>query len=182
MMDTTLETMTSTPLSTCEIMELNGVFLLKRPMINPMRIDFANGAFYRGETNADGMCHGWGEILYTNDTVIAGEWVDGVLGGKGVYMSKEMTYKGDFRNNAFHGKGRQTYHADGDVYMGGFANGERDGHGKVSWPNGSYYTGCWKDGLMNGLGSLCAHGKIHSGYWTNGCQHKGGLVSEYTVA
>lgn len=166
--------MSSTLLSTSEIVELKKVF--HRRLVNPMRIDYESGVFYRGETNTDGLPNGWGEILYKDGTVIAGKWVDGVLCGKGVYMSTEMTYKGDFNNNAFSGKGRQTYHDDGEYYDGQFTDGERNGYGELTLTNGTTYIGYWKDGDFDGVGTLTCHGKVYSGHWQNNCQSKDGFI------
>ena len=163
--------MNATPLSTLEILELKGLFRLKRRLVNPMRIDYTeSSSFYRGETNTNGIRHGWGELLYTNGTVTAGKWIDGVMHGKGVYMSHEMTYKGDFCNNAFQGKGVQTYNDDGEHYIGVFVNGERAGFGKMTLPNGNYYIGYWTDSAFDGDGTLYANGTIYNGPGIDKCQ------------
>lgn len=162
-------------LSTREIIELKQVFMIRRRrLVNPMRIDYANGAFYRGETNAAGLPHGWGETLYKNNTVIAGKWIDGVMSGKGVYMSTEMTYKGDWKNNAFDGKGKLIYHDE--HYEGEFANNERSGHGKLSWSSGSSYIGDWKNDVPHGVGSMNTHNTYYIGHWIDGQQREDGLV------
>ena len=101
----------------------------RRRLVNPMRINYANGAFYRGETNAAGLPHGWGETLYKNNTVIAGKWIDGVMSGKGVYMSTEMTYKGDWKNDVPHGVGSMNTH--NTYYIGHWIDGQQREDGLV---------------------------------------------------
>jgi len=162
--------MNTTNLTKCEILELQGVFMLKRDLVNPMRIDHPDGVFYRGETNAAGLRHGWGEILYPSNTVMACKWVNGVGCGKGVYMSSTMTYKGDFYNDKFHGKGKLVYHDDGDVYEGEFVNDERVGYGKMTGKNGNIYVGYWADNALRGVGCLTTQTHIYRGHWVEDCQ------------
>ena len=141
-----------------------------------MRIDYPTGAFYRGETTQTGNPHGWGDILYPSNTVIAGRWVNGLVSGKGITMSNEMLYKGDWKDHQFHGKGKMIYKDDGEQYEGEFADNEKCGHGKVSWPSGSSYSGDWKHDMPNGTGILNAQGKIYIGQWTDGCANNDTIV------
>ena len=50
-------------------------------------------------------------------------------------------------------------------YQGSFDSyGKRDGHGKMTWPDGSYYDGTWKNNLRDGLGSyMLSSGYIYKG-------------------
>ena len=38
--------------------------------------------------------------------------------------------------------------------MGEYINGKREGYGKKYEPNGDYYIGQWKKGLMHGKGTI----------------------------
>ena len=75
---------------------------------------------------------------------------------------------------------RQTVNAVNipNVYLlhGEFADNEKCGHGKVSWPSGSSYSGDWKHDMPNGTGILNAQGKIYIGQWTDGCANNDTIV------
>jgi len=162
-------------LSVPEIIDLKQVFFLKRKLVKPRKIVYPCGAVYKGETKGK-LPHGWGEIRYKNNTVVAAKWVDGLATGKGVCMSYEMTYKGDFVENKFHGKGRLFFNDDREYYEGSFINNEKSGQGRVLFESGCSYVGQWKNDEMNGIGSLCAQGNVYVGKWTDGQLAKDGLV------
>ena len=61
------------------------------------------------------------------------------------------------------GKGIYT-HANGDMYIGEFLDGDQNGHGKFTWVNGSVYDGQWKNNNAKaevstpGLTEMCTTG------------------------
>lgn len=62
--------------------------------------------------------------------------------------------------------GRMTYR-NGSVYTGGFLNGKRHGQGKMVYANGDVYEGAWSRGKMHGQGTYtCATGAVFQGVWT----------------
>lgn len=166
---------TTRELSVPEIIDLKQVFCLRRKLVKPRKFIYPDGSIYKGETK-DGKHHGLGEILYKYNTVIAATWVNGIIEGKGVYMSSILTYRGDFINNEFHGYGKLLYNDDSEYYQGSFKNGRKNGFGKVLFSSGCSYIGEWEEDDINGLGSVCAQGNMYVGIWTKGEQNKGGLI------
>ena len=197
--------MVSSSMSADEVREIQTVFCLTRELVNPRIITYPNGAVYKGETTTFDIRHGYGELLYTNATVLAVKWKNGVACGKGVYMSSSITYKGDFKNHKFHGHGRMMSH-DEEYYDGAFENGERNGYGEALFTtldvyinafvhtepcivseivgnntvqmckNGNNYKGYWKNDAFNGTGSLVAQGNVYTGKWNNNCLSKDELT------
>ena len=48
----------------------------------------------------------------------------------------------------------------------------RNGHGRMIWPNGGHYVGCWMNGMRHGEGILTwANGNIYVGVWKNNSQN-----------
>ena len=46
-----------------------------------MRIDYANGGYYEGETNAEGKRHGHGRYTYADGSYYVGEFKNGRFHG-----------------------------------------------------------------------------------------------------
>lgn len=62
-------------------------------------------------------------------------------------------------------------YSSGDIYIGGFKNGKRDGWGTYFWKSAQYcYMGEWKDGLKDGAGYMIYPGDsdylYKSAVWT----------------
>lgn len=55
------------------------------------------------------------------------------------------------RNNLKSGIGRQSVKSRGEVYVGGFKNGKKQGFGKLT-KGEELYIGGFQNGLKNGLG------------------------------
>jgi hypothetical protein len=58
-------------------------------------------------------------------------------------------------------------------YQGSFDSyGKRDGQGKMTWPDGSFYEGTWKNNLRDGLGQyMLSSGYVYKGQWKNDLKH-----------
>lgn len=89
-----------------------------------------------------------------------------------LYMSKYFLSK--INNASFYigvssnGSGRETY-VNGDVYVGEFRNGKREGYGRYTVNlNSSVYTGMWNDGVRSGIGSVSyIDGHQENSFWEN---------------
>ena len=79
-----------------------------------------------------------------------------------------ISYDGDYNeNNAPHGIGIMTY-KNGDFYEGTFKNGNMDGQGKMTYKNGDIYDGEFTNNKKNGEGMLTVHnGNTYIGNWDN---------------
>jgi hypothetical protein len=133
-----------------------------------------NGAKYIGETNLlpygaekyigemkDGKPNGLGKAISGAGTE-EGEWRNGKLNGQGTQTWGDGTkFAGQFKNGQkfvgewLDGSARQgcfTY-ADGSRYVGqlsGDMTMRRNGHGKMTYPDGRVEEGLWKDGKFMG--------------------------------
>ena len=60
----------------------------------------------------------------------------------------------------------------GQVYKGSFVNGEREGKGVETYPDGDFYNGSFKNGLKHGRGrytfAAARTGRFFEGPWENG--------------
>jgi hypothetical protein len=123
-------------------------------------------AVYEGEW-AEDMCNGRGVCRYEEgpmtghsdgpDRTAVG---DGLLKGEG---SCEVEYDGEWRNNARHGAGTQSY-TNGDVYEGEWQGGMKHGRGTMSYGDGGKYQGWWADGKRQGAGWWrTARGDLYEG-------------------
>lgn len=127
-----------------------------------------NGNKYTGEWKDDKF-DGYGRIISINGAYYEGYWFKGVAEGKGTFYSSKMnfTYIGEFKNNFFHGKGKETF-SDNTVYEGMFSNGLREGEGKYIYSDSSYYTGNFKNNQYNGNGTFkWKDGRFFIGSWKN---------------
>ena len=63
------------------------------------------------------------------------------MNGYGTYLSAEKTYTGTWKDNRADGCGRMSY-PDGSYYVGQFREGNRHGNGTNFWASdGRIYTG-----------------------------------------
>lgn len=106
------------------------------------------GDFVFGEKQGRG-------IYYYNDTnVFEGSWrkdsrIKGVLfGGEGDW------YTGDFKSEAFHGKGKFFNREKGTLYEGDFRQGMQSGYGITTFPHGGQYRGIHHNNEFNGKGEF----------------------------
>ena len=75
------------------------------------------------------------------------------------------TYKGEFKNNKFHGEGTYLW-PNRTKYVGKFRNGKKNIFGHVTFPDGASYIGEFKDDKFDGMGTYTfANGKVSEGIW-----------------
>lgn len=81
--------------------------------------------------------------------------------------------EGDCQN----GKGTKVY-PDGTKYTGGFKNGSRSGQGIYTYSDGGNYTGEWSENLRHGKGTdTFANGVIYEGEWAFDKRHGQGTLT-----
>ena len=85
----------------------------------------------------------------------------------------------DKKDGHMHGKGTKHY-ADGSIYNGEWANGKRNGIGKLTWMSGKgTYYGQWKDDLKSGYGeAVFPNGGSYRGEWKDGQIHGYGIKTD----
>jgi len=92
------------------------------------KLTFSDGGYYDGEFKSmtdpnqfshgvcypkpDGMFHGYGTRLYVSGAIHRGMFKQGRAHGKGVYVSKQMRYEGEFQDGKKHGQGTCYYFPD----------------------------------------------------------------------
>jgi len=76
-----------------------------------------------------------------------------VNGQATVNLPDSSVYKGDIKNNLFHGTGELRWR-NGDIYQGMFKNGLMSGKGHLQRTSGEQYSGEFKLGLYDGDGEL----------------------------
>ena len=58
----------------------------------------------------------------------------------------------------------------GDRYVGNWRNGKMNGQGTLTWPDGGRYVGNWRDDKPQGWGAFTdANGNNYVGEWSRGC-------------
>eukprot|EP00730_Choanoeca_flexa_P005739 TRINITY_DN12009_c0_g1_i1.p2 TRINITY_DN12009_c0_g1~~TRINITY_DN12009_c0_g1_i1.p2 ORF type:complete len:234 (+),score=20.98 TRINITY_DN12009_c0_g1_i1:41-742(+) len=103
-----------------------------------------------------------GAITMPNGDVYKGEWKDDLVHGKGKYTSKEngYCYEGGFEQGLRHGYGVYSIvKPDGTRfkrYLGGWARGQQHGKGTYFYTEDSEerYEGEWCDGQRSGWGRM----------------------------
>lgn len=90
--------------------------------------------------------NGKAEIIYNNGEKHIGDFVNGVLHGKGKIISASgvCCYQGDFIQGKKTGMGLLSFD-DGRTYQGAVVNGIMQGQGKLHYPNGLYYEGTFEN-------------------------------------
>jgi hypothetical protein len=129
-----------------------------------------------------------GALPSDNSVSWSGACKDGKVNGKGklkFYEKKKMT--GTFDGTAKNGEliYGTTETIDGRKYVGEFKNGNINGNGKMTWPEGKVYIGEWKDGTQHGTGTMTFPpvSKIYieyTGEWENNDPHGTGTMTYKT--
>jgi hypothetical protein len=116
-------------------------------------------------TCISGDCNnGVGTRLWKDGGYEKGNWKNGKLNGQGYQFFGETsnfkgdTYTGEFKDNAYEGKGTYFDASEGATYVGYWNNGRPNGFGKMTFATDSkfpnqYYEGEWKDGKKDGHGT-----------------------------
>ena len=98
-------------------------------------------------------CGKWNFAENGPDEVYDGQWKDGLMHGKGVYIFQGgAIYDGEFLNGKQHGKGAMIY-CNGASYEGDWKFGLRHGMGKFTHTDGPEYVGEFAQGFMHGQGT-----------------------------
>lgn len=112
----------------------------------------ATGDYYDGEWKA-GLQHGVG-LYKSSDFEYIGNWEEGWMNGEGeiVYSNNDI-YKGSFVENHRYGLGLYEFH-NGNIYEGEFVDGKLNGFGTFYFKDGNIYEGEFQDGKIKGDGTL----------------------------
>ena len=151
--------------------------------------DILGTGTYSGHVNSSRKPDGRGVFINSLEIEYDGEWQNGRLCGfgrkyaKGYYdmvqgkdseedddASKSLVYAGDFKDNRFHGKGKQ-YRQTGKIeYDGDWVDGWRCGEGIEYYENGRIkFEGSWDRSRYNGKGVYtCENGDVIEGEWNDG--------------
>ena len=147
--------------------QLSSSELLKIRVTNMKLIDNTghSGLFSGVIDRRTNQPNGEGTMVYDNDVVYEGRWVNGDLCGFGRLTDEGDFYQGGFFDNMKHGLGVMKY-KDGRIYDGTFQFDKLEGKGHMTNVNDdTKYWGCWNpDGLPHGRGKLeYSDGRIYDG-------------------
>jgi len=113
-----------------------------------------DGSYYGGFRN--GLRDGEGYSFEGSGFSYSGNYSKDLREGFGVYRKcfgyipyACIIYKGNWHLDKKHGYGNLTY-ANGDFFVGTFKEDQQDGQGVYTAANGTIYTGSWQAGRKNG--------------------------------
>ena len=111
----------------------------------------SNGDVFEGRYE-NGLLNGKGIFLSDNKNKYIGDFLNTKRWGKGELITDKIHYQGDFYNNKMHGNGKIKFLREGTIYQGNFKNDNIEGFGTFFWRNGDMYQGQVKFGKMHGMG------------------------------
>lgn len=119
------------------------------------KMTWEDGTYYDGEWKY-GKAEGKGFLSYNNGNYVKGEFKYNKLNGHGESFNADVNYRytGQWINDLQYGQGIESWGQDGSEYIGLFENGNKEGFGKYTWGDTSYFIGEWKDNKINGLVSF----------------------------
>ena len=119
----------------------------------------------------------FGESRLGDGTVYKGEWKNNKFHGFGTFVFGAETqwaghtFSGNFKDGTYHGYGIYTF-PDGEKYVGDYKEGKKHGFGSYSFANGEKYIGAFADDQYNGQGNLTfANGDKYVGEFRDGLTH-----------
>lgn len=88
----------------------------------------------------------WRELAWDNGDRYVGEWLGGLMDGKGTWFGADGDrYEGEWRNGERHGRGLFAGE-DGETYDGQWKNGVEHGHGVYGDPEHGWILAVWGEG------------------------------------
>lgn len=113
------------------------------------KMTYKNGDVYEG-TFLENKMNGQFTVTFANGNSYVGGMVNDEYSGHGVltFANKSVSYvyEGDFANGMKNGKGKMTY-SDGKVYEGYFENDKKNGQGRMDYNEESFFEGTFKNDL-----------------------------------
>ena len=89
----------------------------------------------------------------------------------------QAKYNGAIKNGEPEGIGNLTS-PDGDKFDGVWKDGKKHGQGEFIWSNGNKYAGEWNVGLIHGQGTyIYSNGNKYTGKWKDGKKHGQGTYN-----
>lgn len=132
---------------------------------------FGDKSSYTGcISTSTGLPDGFGRIEFHNKAGrwYEGNWIQGQWTGRGCLSSGSGDfYEGGVKHDFKHGKGTMRF-ADGRVFEGEYVKGQMV-KGKMTYQDGSTYTGGWVDGMWHGRGQCVFRGEsVYEGEFKEG--------------
>ncbi len=125
----------------------------------------------------NGLINGKGIFMNSDGDKYIGDFVDSRRHGEGEFISKNIKYVGEFKNNKMDGKGKIKFTQEGHEYEGEFYNNQMNGYGIFKWSNGDIYEGEMVNGKMHGNGKYkYNNGLIYEGGYANGTKNGHGKL------
>eukprot|EP01036_Dinobryon_divergens_P030018 gene30018-39205_t len=144
---------------------------------------YANGPEYEGNFVHD-IRHGKGKIVFAkggySEESYEGDWVDDQWHGYGIYKYRKdegTVFEGQWCRGVRQGKGKITYR-DGSFYRGDFNKDQMWGKGIYVGSDGTQYDGEWRANMRQGMGtSLETDGCIYHGQFWGNMKHGKGMLT-----
>lgn len=113
------------------------------------KCSFADGSVKRGSWQ-NGLLNGEAELIDTTGVVYAGVWAyDHLSGGTAAYPNGDL-YVGSFLDDRIFDGAGELYGIDGAIYLGSWAENQRDGFGMNVTADGKVQCGSWKEDEFEG--------------------------------
>jgi hypothetical protein len=133
-----------------------------------------DGSWYEGQR------HGFGLTKFTNGNSHQGNYAKDRKSGPGTYKWKDgRIYQGNYVNDYREDLRGILSWKDGTKYEGQFVRGQRQGHGRMDFPNGVWYDGEFSQGKYEGVGTCrFEDGKTYKGQWKAGQFYGQGVLTD----
>lgn len=129
-----------------------------RVMKGGMKIKYEDGnerKEYNGDVNNQNEPNGRGIMLWADDTVYYGHWINGKREGRGrIQYPNGKIYFGDWNDDKIKDGICRMKWPNGEVYYGECFRGKRHGRGIGKYPTGAIYVGNWNDDKKQTLTNL----------------------------
>ncbi|GMH67765.1 hypothetical protein TrLO_g14698 [Triparma laevis f. longispina] len=147
---------------------------------------------YDGQWSS-GVRSGKGIIYYDESKKIYydGEWKENVREGSGVAVyGSGNRYGGEWKSNRKNGEGKMEWLDRSESYEGSWLNDKQNGYGVHIWLDSeiahgdtarqrcNQYSGQWKNGVREGIGTFCyANGSEYHGAWVGNIKEGYGVFT-----
>lgn len=136
---------------------------------------YADGEFFAGELRG-GQRTGFGIYRSLDEIIYIGEWNNGIMCGQGmcIHWSADFIdfYVGEFKNSLYDGEGCSLCRTQGEwdfTYSGFWKGGKKSGEGILNLNEGKVYVGKFAEDQRNGAGeTIGSDGSRNAMIWKMG--------------
>jgi hypothetical protein len=115
---------------------------------------YNSNCIYYGEWNYQGQHHGYGILLFNDNSLFEGYFINNKINGTGkIFYNNDDFFEGEIKNNMKCGKGKYVFE-NGSIFTGDFCDNKIEGYGILNFNENKIYKGIFTNNYIEGNGEF----------------------------